>query len=292
VPRYRGEAVPTDPSTTGVSPATQEEVLEEIDNPIERLKLLSGNDDEIGKYLDAIEVTSLREREMMREISRTRPLARPDLFPQAHRNMVEALESLARHGYHGTSAGQRLGPIRAVVRWGVQLVARYLVVSHVKNVTKQMRNLYVLREIQAVPGTDERRELSRARRDSDRMIDALQTRELGLPTFLIGAAALPVLASVGRATGILQSTLWGSIIGVVGMLIALAASWVILRGAALASRRIRLATRAPQETLWNTIGWCGKPPKPQTRMFVIVSVGLTLAAWIIVPILVGIGLAT
>src|SRR4029453_11908797 len=76
--------------------------LEEIDNPIERLKLLGENEDEIAKYLDALEVTSPREREMLYEISRTRPLAQPELFPQAHRNMVEALESLARHGYHGT----------------------------------------------------------------------------------------------------------------------------------------------------------------------------------------------
>jgi hypothetical protein len=270
----------------------QEELLEEVDNPIERLKLLSGNDDEISKYLDAMEVTSPREREMLYEISRTRPLARLDLFPQAHRNMVEALESLARHGYHGTGAGKGMGPLRAAVRYGVQLVARYLVVSHIKNVSRQMRNLYGLREIQALPGSDERRELSRARMDSDRMIAALEARELGLPTFIVGAAAVPVLASVGRATGILQSTLWGTVIGIVGMLIALAASWVIIRGAALASRRIRLATRAPQETLWNVIGWCGEPPEPRIRTFVTVGVGLTLAAWIILPILVGIGLAT
>jgi hypothetical protein len=109
--------------------AEHEELLEEIDNPIERLKLLSGNDEEIARYLDAIEVRSPREREMLREISRTRPLARPEAFSQAHRNMVEALESLARHGWHGTTAGRRLGPLRWPVRWGVELVARYLVVS-------------------------------------------------------------------------------------------------------------------------------------------------------------------
>jgi hypothetical protein len=96
---------------------SQAETLEEIDNPIERLKLLGENEDEIAKYLDAMEVTSPREREMLHEISRTRPLAHPELFPQAHRNMVEALESLARHGYHGTQAGRRLGPLRAIVRW-------------------------------------------------------------------------------------------------------------------------------------------------------------------------------
>jgi hypothetical protein len=114
--RYRERAVAGDRPVTGASETEQEELLEEIDNPLERLKLLSGNDDEIAKYLDAIEVTSPREREMMHEISRTRPLARPDVFPQAHRNMVEALESLARHGYHGTGAGKSTGPLRVVIR--------------------------------------------------------------------------------------------------------------------------------------------------------------------------------
>ena len=89
---------------------------------LERLKLLAENDEGLAEYLDAIEVTSPREREMMREISRTRPLAQPELFPQAHRNMAEALESLARHGYHGTMAGTGTGPLRGLIKWGVQLV--------------------------------------------------------------------------------------------------------------------------------------------------------------------------
>jgi hypothetical protein len=277
---------------TSASGTERETLLGEVDNPIERLKLLSGNDEEIAKYLDTIEVTSPREREMLREIARTQPLARPDLFPQAHRNMVEALESLARHGYHGTTAGSRAGPLRPVIRWGVRLVARYLVVSHVRNVSNRMRNLYGLREIQALPGSDERRELHRARLDGERMCEALETRELALPAFLVGGAVLPVFASLGRLTGLFERTLWAGIIGVAGMLIALAASWVILRGSALASRRIRLATRAPLQTLWNTIGWCGRPPRDSTRTFVLVSVGLTLGCWILVPILVGIALAT
>jgi hypothetical protein len=269
-----------------------EDTLEEIDNPIERLKLLGENEDEIAKYLDALEVTSPREREMLHEISRTRPLARPELFPQAHRNMVEALESLARHGYHGTQAGKRFGPLRVVVRWGVTFVARYVVVSHIRNVSTRLKNLYVLREIQALPGTDERWELHRARIDATRMVDALKTRELALPTFLIGGALLPLFATFGRVTGVLGSTAWASGLAIAGILIALVASWFILRGAALASRRIRLAARGPAQALWNTIGWCGKPPKDQSRTFVIVSVALTLGSWILVPIFVGIALAT
>jgi hypothetical protein len=277
---------------TDVSQPAPEAALDEIDNPIEQLKLLGEDDDAIGKYLDTIEVTSPREREMLHEISRTRSLARPELFPQAHRNMVEALESLSRHGYKGTRAGTKLGPLRAAAAWAVQLVARYVVVSHIKSISTQLRNLYGLREIQAIPGSFERRELRRARMDADRMVDALQTKELGLPTFLIGGALVPVFASVGRATGILSSGLWASVIAVIGVLIALAASWVILRGAALASRRIRLSTRGPAQTLWNTIGWCGKPPKDQSRTFVILSIALTLGSWILIPILVGIAVAT
>jgi hypothetical protein len=119
-----------------------------------------------------------------------------------------------------------------------------------------------------------------------------QGERAGRACLLIGGAALPLLAALGRVTGLLESPVWATVLGVAGMLIALAASWVILRGAALASRRIRLATTAPMQTLWTTIGWCGKPPKNSTRTFVIVSITLTIGAWILVPILFAIALAT
>ena len=91
--------------------------------------------------------------------------------------MVEALESLARHGYKGSTAGRRLGPLQPVARWGVQLIARYLVVSHIRDVSTTMRNLYALREIQALPGSFERRELRRARMDGERMVEALKPQQ-------------------------------------------------------------------------------------------------------------------
>ncbi len=285
------EFVSSDPSDAP-PPARKAQLLEEIDNPIERLKLLSGNDDEISRYLDAIEVTSPREREMLHEIARTRTLARPDDFARTHRNMVEALESLARHGFHGSTAGRSAGPFRFVVRWGVQLVARYLVVSHIRDVSTRLRSLYGLREIESRPQTRERILLRSARMDAERMVDALSSRELGVPVFVIAGLGVPLLASLGRATGLLESTLWGTVIGLVGMLAALAASWTIMRGAALASRRIRLATSGPARALWDTIGWCGHPPKGQTRTFVFVSVGLLLACWILIPLLVGISIVT
>jgi hypothetical protein len=124
------------------------------------------------------------------------------------------------------------------------------------------------------------------------MIAALQTRELAVPAFVLGGAAVPLFAAFGRISGLFERTWLATAIGVAGMLVALAASWVILRGAALASRRIRLATRAPLQALWTSVGWCGSPPKDSTRRFVLLSVGLTLGCWIIVPVLVAIALAT
>jgi hypothetical protein len=273
------------------NPAVDAAERDAIDNPVEHLKLLSGDDDQIASYLDSLDVRSEREREMLWEISRTQPLAAPERFPADHRNMVEALESLSRHGFRGSRAGARLGPLRPVARWAVQLVARYLVVSHLRNLATTLRNLYTLREAEAVPGTEERRQLRRARMDAERMVGSLETRELGLPTFLIGGAALPVVAWLSRAAGAFGDPVWATVIGTVGLVFALAVSWVILRGAATASRRIRLATDPPAARLWESIGWCGRPPRGQVRTFVIAAVSLTLAAWIVFPVLVTIAVA-
>jgi hypothetical protein len=276
----------------GDAPESGEAWMGTLENPIEQLKLLSGDDEQIAHYLDTLEVTGPRERELLTEISRTQPLARPDRFPTDHRQMVEALESLARHGYRGSTAGRRLGPLRPVARYGVELIARYLVVSHLRDVSTTMRNLYILREIQALPGSPERRELRRARMDGERLVEALKRSSIGVPTFLVGGAAVSILAAVGRASGLLADTRWALALGVAGTLIALAASWMILRAAALASRRIRLATSVPIRLLWQSVGWCGEPPKGQTRTFVILAVTLTLVAWILVPILFGVASLT
>jgi len=263
-----------------------------VEDPLEQLKLLSGSDDEIAAYLDSIEVSSPREREMLTEISRTAPLANVEKFPVAHRNLVEALESLARHGFRGTRAGARLGPLKTPVRFAIELVARYVVVSYIRNLATGLRNLYVLREAQAVPMSQTRIELRRARMDAERMVDALKQRPLGIPTFLIGGALIPLVASIGRATGLLSDFRFAGAIAVAGVIISLLVSWFILRGTAMASRRIRLATQGPVSSLWSTIGYCGNPPRDQSRKFVIVAIVLTLGSWIIVPLFLAIAFAT
>jgi hypothetical protein len=68
---------------TGISHAEEPSdarVEEALDNPLERLRLLSGDDDAIASFLDELDVQSPREREMLAELARRSALARPERF--------------------------------------------------------------------------------------------------------------------------------------------------------------------------------------------------------------------
>ena len=82
------------------------------------------------------------------------------------------------------------------------------------------------------------------------------------------------------------------LVGAIGVAIGLLISWFVLRGAALASRRIRLSVAQPLAELWRSVGSCGSPPRDQSRRFAIVAITLTLGVWIVLPLLVTLSLAT
>ena len=170
--------------------------IDVVDNPIERLELLAGDDEAIASFLDQIDVTGPRDREMLGELARTQ--ADPGRFPAAHRRAVGALETLARHGYHGSSAARLAGPAKNIVRWLVQLVARYVVVSYLRQMSIEMRNLYWLREIETESPSADRAELRRARYDADGLVAVFRRREIGLPSFVIGGLLIPVFATGWR----------------------------------------------------------------------------------------------
>jgi hypothetical protein len=269
--------------------AEQSRSFDEIDDPIERLRLIGDDENAVASYLDTLEVRGPRERELLRELARARPLAEPELFPVAHRRAVAALESLARHGYHSTGAGRRLGPLRPVVSFLVELVARYLVVSHLRQVSTDLRNLYWAREMQSQPFTEVRRELRRARMDAEGLLVILERRTIGLPSFVFGGVLISGVATAwrGAAGFAFGSWLAALVSGLVTALVVVGAAWLILRGAALASRRIRVSTQGPLERIWETIGHCGRPPKDQSAKFATIAIALTIAAWIVLPIAVG-----
>jgi len=275
-----------------MSEPTVERLEEEYDNPLERLQLLGGDDAAIAAFLDEIDVRGPRDREMLRELARRSPLARPERFDADHRRVLVALESLRRHGHHGARAGSQLGPLRTPIRYLVELVARYVVVTHCKNVAMQLRNLYWLREMQAESGSKELQLLRPARFDAQALVEITKGREIGVPTFVIGGLLIPVGLSVSRlATGTVREWWIALLAGLVGVAIGLLISWIVLRGAALASRRIRLSLSQPLDELWRSIGYCGTPPKDQSRRFVVVAITLTVGVWIVLPLLVTLSFA-
>jgi hypothetical protein len=268
------------------------DVSEKWDNPLERLELLAGNESAIDSFLDELDVRSPREREMLAEIARKVPLARPDRFLADHRRAVAALESVRRHGFRGSRAAASLGPARAVVRWLVELVARYIVVSYVKSTVTSMRNLYWVREMEAEDRSPERTMLRRARRDAEGLVVIMQGRELGVPSFVFAGVLIPVAVTIARlASGFSFDRWWVAfLVGLVGVAIGVGMSWILLRGTAMASRRIRHGAHDRIAALWRSIGWCGEPPKDQSRSLAIVGITLMVGVWVVLPALVAISL--
>jgi hypothetical protein len=269
-----------------------ESLEEQYDSPLERLQLLGGDDEAVAAFLDELDVHGPRDREMLRELARTSPLARPERFDADHRRVVVALESLRRHGHHGARAGEDLGPLRMPIRYLVELVARYVVVAHCKNVALQLRNLYWLREMQSEGGSKELELLRPARFDAQALVEITKGREIGVPTFVIGAVLIPAGLSIWRlATGTVREWWIALLVGAIAAAVGLAISWFVLRGAALASRRIRLSLTQPLAELWRSVGHCGSPPRDHSRRFAIVAISLTLGVWIVLPLLVTLSVA-
>ena len=94
--------------------------------------------------------------------------------------------------------------------------------------------------------------LRRARAEAEGLIVVFSRRELGLPSFVIGGLLVPLtLTALRLAQGVSFVSWWATTIAaVLGGIVVLSASWVILRGTAMASRRIRLATQRPLDALW------------------------------------------
>jgi hypothetical protein len=259
-------------------------VFDEVDDWLDRVQIVDEGDDEVARFLDSLDLHGPQEREMLVELARKSPLAKPDEFPAAHRRAAAALETLGRHGYRSAVLPRWLKP-DFFGRFVVELVARYVVVSYLRRVSTDLRNLYWLRAIQSPAGTPERLMLRRARLEAEGLMVVFQRRELGLPSFIVGGVLVPItLALIRLIQGLSLSQWWAAtLLAVVGALVVLVVSAVVLRGAAMASRRIRLATRAPLHALWNVIGAAGDPPRDQSRKFAVVAIVVTTLTWFVVP---------
>ncbi len=254
------------------------------------LDLLSGDPDQAAERAFAeIGVDSRMEAGLLNEIAAAGPLAYPDRFEQSHRLAMRALEVMDRDGWRHPKL-RPLGPLSGAASTAVQFVARTIIRDYVAQVVRSLAKLYARREAQSQTLTPERRTIARARIQADRLSIGFKGGGLPLPTVLIGGAAVPILASVARRFGALNSvpTVWLVAGGVLLAIVFFALAWVLLQGAGLAHRRIQVALAPSLAALWETIGHAGNPPRDQSEAIAAAAIVLTAVAWFVVPIAVAV----
>ncbi len=264
------------------SPSTPELLVDQID----ALRVLRADtDEEKGRLLEQIGGKGIVEQEMVSQMSAIRPLHHPDRFEEAHRIMMRGIEVLDRNGPRPAKV-PNVGPLRPIAQWLVQQVTRWIVKSHLNRLTARICGLYEKREANSDWGTREHAMLRRARLDARRVQANSSGNALGLPTFLLGGAALTSVGSglQSLARTAMDSTLGISILGFIAVFVLGALSWVALYSAGVARRRIRLSTDQPMRALWETIGAAGKPPRDESYNFAVYAIVLLVLAWIVIPL--------
>ena len=247
--------------------------------------------EEADHTLDALGANDEVDRQILLELGAPKPLYLPDRFLQAHTLAVRSLEVLDRNGTRKPPL-PRVGPLRPVLGYLVEVAAKFVVRSHLRSLTDNLLKLYTRREANALPDDPARPLLRRGRMDMERMVPAFKRNPLAIPGFLLGGAILSsILGALVDAFNAFTGGGVGSIIAtVIFVLIGLLAAYVILKGAAVAHRRIDMTTDQPMAALYETIGRAGDPPNDKSGTFAIISIILLSIAIILVPI--GLALAS
>ncbi len=261
-------------------------ILDELGDRLEQFRLLGSDDAGADRILAELGGSGKVELDMVAEMAATVPLAFPARVIEAHGVAMRALEVLARNGSRPPSRLPRLGPLRPAASFLVQNVIRYIVRQHQARVVEAVRDLYARRLGWMPAGHPMRVALVRARLDVERSTPSYRKNPGGIPTFLVGGAAVSSLAQAARgAVTAAAGSRAGVVVAAAATFVLLAAaSWVILQGAAVARRRIRLTMDRPLGALWETVGWCGRPPRDGAKTFAVVAIVLTIAGWLLLPL--------
>jgi hypothetical protein len=280
-------------SSTKLTAATPDTnlVVDELSERLAAFKQLSKDDVEgASALLDQFGARGKVEADIVSELSKIKPLWLSGRFEEAHRLAMRSLEVLDRNGARAPKL-PKIGPLQPVAAFLVQLVARFIVRNHQAEVIKAIKHLYIRRESQCPPTSPERFIVRRARIDAERVQPTLKSNPIGVPAFLLGGAFLSsILSSISRGLSSASSSRTGVLIAAfVLCLVIAAASWIVVRGAAVARTRIRLSLDKPLAALWETIGAAGKPPKDQARVFALIATLLPMVG--VVILLIGIAIA-
>lgn len=275
-----------DPATGDAEDGQRRLVLDEFDEKLDAFNAFRKSDtaraDEILRDFGGTDPVA---RDIIVQLAGKRPLGHPDRFLAAHTGAIRALEVLDRNGARGVRVAV-LGPLAPIVGFLVQLVTRFIVSNHQKNLATNMQRLYARREANCLPDDPARRLLWRARRDADRVAEGFRKNPVGVPSVLLGGAVFSAaISTVMNAVVAGVGSRWTRIVLALALFALLGAvSWVVLRGSAVARRRIRLTTERPFAALYETIGRCGDPPKDQSKAFALVAMIILAASWIFIPL--------
>lgn len=252
-------------------------------NDFYSLRKTSSN--EADETLHALGANDEVDRQILLELAAPKPLFLPHRFLQAHTLMIRSLEVLDRNGTRKPPL-PKIGPLRAILGYLIEIAAKFVVRSHLRSLTDNIHKLYVRREANSLPADPSRALLTRGREDLERMSPAFKRNPLAIPGFLLGGAVLSsVLGLVGSA---LDSFTKGGLASIIAtalfVLIAILGAYVVLKGAAVAHRRIDMTTDKPAAALYETIGRAGKPPNDKSGTFAVISIILLSVAVLLVPI--------
>lgn len=271
------------PGTPGEDP--EHLLLDELSERLDTHRLFTVEDEaRANDVLEKFGSQSKAEEEMLLELSSKAPLAHPDRFEEAHRGAMRAIEVFDRNGARVPGKLRVFKPLRRPASRVVQLLIRIIVRWHQKRLIRDMYMLYALREANSSIGTPQHLMLESARKQMEGLIPSLTRPITGLPAFLIGGAAISGTISLIQRG--LQHDAGRIAIAALFLVIAISSFWCVLRAAAIARRRTRIALDASLLALWETIGDAGTPPKDRSRMFATIAAILLALVWIVLPILI------
>ena len=275
------------PTTKAAHPESEGERLLEglLLDRIDALRVLRADTpEEKGAILEQIAGRGKPEQDIVKELSKIRPLWRPDRFEEAHRMAMRSLEVLDRNGTRAPKM-PRLGPLTPIAGFIVQQMTRWIVKGYQNRLVTRLRKLYERREANSEWGSREHAMLRRARINAVQVEQGYKGDQFGLPTALLGGALLSSVASGLKAflDWALHGTIAVLVFALVFALIFLGLAWAALYAAGVARRRIRLSTDQAIKALYETVGACGNPPKDDSYNFAVYAIVLLVLAWVLVP---------
>lgn len=246
--------------------------------------------EEKGRLLEEIAGTGRVEQDIVDQLSKVRPLWRPLEFSSAHRMMMRSLEVLDRNGVRRAPMPRLLGPLKSVVAYIVQLVTRWIVRDYQNNLAGNVRKLYERREANCEWGSNDHVMLRRARINAVQVEQGLRSRRVGLPGFLVGGVVLSGLFSlIGRGMdAAIGNRIARIVLALLIVAILLGLSWVAIKAASIARKRIRLSTEQPARVLYDVVGAAGNPPHDRSYQFAVLAIIFLVLAVLAVPLVVSV----